>query len=92
MNREKAKRLLPIIQHFANGGKVEGFAYGFWSVVENPTWAYDKYRIKSEPLECWVNYAEMCRKFDVHPSPESAETNRKPYHARIAVHMREVEE
>ena len=68
MNRERAKELLPIIQAFADGKKIEmalfdgDGALSEWSDVFFPTWSDDYiYRIKPEPKyrpfkdaeECW---------------------------------------
>ena len=63
MNREKAKELLPIIQAFAEGKKIEYSNDGEnWFETATPTWNTDfVYRIKSEPKyrpfrtqeECW---------------------------------------
>ena len=68
MNRERAKELLPIIQAFAEGKKVElalfddDGAISEWSDAFSPTWSDDYiYRIKPEPKyrpfkdaeECW---------------------------------------
>lgn len=64
MNRERAKELLPIIQAFAEGKKIESTFLGRigWSDDFYPTWADNyMYRIKSEPKyrpfkdadECW---------------------------------------
>lgn len=64
MNKERAKELLPIIQAFAEGKKIESTFLGRigWSDDFYPTWADNyMYRIKSEPKyrpfkdvdECW---------------------------------------
>ena len=68
MNRERAKELLPIIQAFAEGKKIEmalfdgDGALSEWSDVFSPTWSDDYiYRVKQEPKyrpfkdaeECW---------------------------------------
>ena len=51
MNRERAKELLPIIQAFVDGKKIEYSNDGEeWSETETPTWDTDLvYRIKPEP-------------------------------------------
>jgi hypothetical protein len=90
VNRERAKELLPIIEHFANGGKVEGFTNGLWSVLNNPSWdAYDRYRIK--PLECLVNVDSFGDMISFSTKAE-ANLQRMTCDLRFAVHMREVEE
>lgn len=64
MNKERAKNLLPIIQAFAEGKKIESVPFGGigWSDDFYPTWSDDFiYRIKSVPKyrpfkdaeECW---------------------------------------
>lgn len=64
MNRERAKELLPIIQAFAEGKKIERSVKdkNAWSVTDYPTWINNRdYRIKPGPKyrpfkdadECW---------------------------------------
>lgn len=63
MTREEAKEMLPIIQAFADGKKIEYSNDGEdWIETETPTWDTDfVYHIKSEPKyrpfktqeECW---------------------------------------
>lgn len=68
MDIERAKELLPIIQAFAEGKKIEMSSFdgdgalSVWSDVFSPTWRDDRdYRIKPEPKyrpfkdaeECW---------------------------------------
>ena len=63
MDRNQAKRLLPIIQAFAEGKGVETKAGSGWISIENMSFAGnpDSYRIKLEPKyrpfkgaeECW---------------------------------------
>lgn len=65
MNREQAKKLLPIIQTFVEGGKIEYRELGeeHWSGTSTPTFNIEsnEYRIKPEPKyrpfsnheECW---------------------------------------
>ena len=64
MDRERAKELLPIIQAFAEGKKIECSVKGedAWSDTFYPTWIDSRdYRIKPEPKyrpfkdkdECW---------------------------------------
>ena len=51
MNREEAKELLPLIQAFAEGKKIEYSTNGEnWSETETPIWDnYFVYRVKPEP-------------------------------------------
>ena len=64
MTREEAKELLPIIQAYAVGKKIEILDFkGGWGEIENPGFQLDAkhYRIKPEPKyrpfktkeECW---------------------------------------
>lgn len=65
MNRSEAKELLPIIQAFVEGGKIEYRELGeeHWSGTSTPTFDIEsnEYRIKREPKyhpflnaeECW---------------------------------------
>ena len=65
MNRSEAKELLPIIQAFVEGGKIEYRELGeeHWSGTSTPTFDIEsnEYRIKPEPKyrpfkdakECW---------------------------------------
>ena len=63
MTREEAKRLLPIIQAYADGKTIQLFDEGKWKdVYETDFYGHpDKYRIKPEPKyrpfkskeECW---------------------------------------
>lgn len=61
MNREQAKKLLPIIAAFAEGKEIQCFnntyPSGGWFHVENPEWKENcEYRIKPEPVvvEKWA--------------------------------------
>lgn len=58
MNREEAKKLLPIIQAFAEGKTVQYKNYeGKWEDTPDPEWySGDKYRIKPEPKYDWAFY------------------------------------
>lgn len=65
MNRQQAKELLPIIQAFVEGKKIEYREKGeeYWGVTNTPTFNINanEYRIKPEPKyrpfkdveECW---------------------------------------
>ena len=39
MNRERAKELLPLIEHFANGGDIGTYAQGISVITDNPSWS-----------------------------------------------------
>lgn len=50
MTREEAKKLLPIIQAFAEGKTIQLFTNGIWEDAKNPTFESGAmYRIKPEP-------------------------------------------
>jgi hypothetical protein len=56
MNREQAKKLLPIIQAFADGADVQ-FNQGRdgWTDVKDPTFfPFTEWRIKPNPWESWA--------------------------------------
>lgn len=63
MTREEVKKLLPIIQAFAEGKEIEMFFGNEWVKTTNPgfTFSSENYRIKPEPEyrpfktkeECW---------------------------------------
>jgi hypothetical protein len=90
MTRETAKKLLPVIEAYANGEIIEYGSAGFnrWTEVEFATFdeKFD-YRIKPKPLELWLNVYPN-RVTGVHPSQESAYQNCLP--GGRTVHMREV--
>ena len=64
MNRSEAKELLPIIQAFVEGGKIEYRELGeeHWSGTSTPTFDIEsnEYRIKREPKYRPFNDAEEC--------------------------------
>lgn len=64
MNRQQAKELLPIIQAFAEGRKIEYREKGeeYWGVTNTPTFNIDsnEYRIKPEPKYRPFKNAEEC--------------------------------
>ena len=95
MNREKAKKLLPIIQAFAEGKEVQ-FNYG--KSEANPAWRVcqdldffadpNRYRVKPELKEIWVN--EYSNNTWAHPSEEEAKIYANSQCLRVAVRYREV--
>ena len=67
MNREQAKALLPIITAFAEGKEIQyrpkrsaNIPTPIWMAVDHASFDKDPscYRIKPEPMECWVNVYE----------------------------------
>ena len=94
MNREEAKALLPIITAFADGKEVQVFSEksNKWEHVEFPTFGGSKYRIKPEPLECWI---VINRDGDsaMHRSKVNADKHAQGYFSPCTIHhMREVED
>jgi hypothetical protein len=63
-----------------------------WRDIESPVWDFQSsdYRIKPEPLECWVNVYEHGTN-TVFESKVMAEAAAQSYALRVAVHMKEVE-
>jgi hypothetical protein len=62
-----------------------------WNDTENPVWSFElfDYRIKPEPLECWVNVYNTC--LNSHWTEADAKAHAGETALRIAVHMKEVE-
>lgn len=56
MNREEAKKLLPIIQAYADGKEIQHNFNGDWSNMDYFDFDDDpeNYRIKLEPREYWL--------------------------------------
>ena len=55
MNRERAKELLPVHKHFADGGEIQKKVLGRWFDTELSWDGGTEYRIKpKEPQEFWV--------------------------------------
>lgn len=60
MNRERAKKLLPIIQAFADGKTIQCKCSNndTFEDMRNCDWINThEYRIKPEPFECWVEFS-----------------------------------
>ena len=94
MNRENAKKLLPIITAFAEGKVIEWKNRdGVWVAVDSPGFSYNpkNYRIKPEPKEIWVNEYPL-GKVRAHDSEARARTSASPCAMRVAVRYREVVE
>lgn len=100
MNREQAKRLLPIIQAFADGEDVQSevICENGWADISYPDFdPVYKWRIKPKPLERWlvVNRDGETFTYKTHEKADATaeEMNRcghaKPYRV---VRMREVTE
>jgi hypothetical protein len=100
MNRERAKELLPIIQAFAegktvqarlSGGKWHGVSYPYFILLTTTFQADDyEYRIKPEPLECWVRVLNGTVVSTVHATKEGADMMDDDDDAWTTVKFREV--
>ena len=57
MNREQAKKFLPLIAAFAEGKTIQYKRYdGVWSDIPDPIWEpVTEYRIKPSPMITYVN-------------------------------------
>jgi hypothetical protein len=65
-----------------------------WVDIESdPVWdfQFSDYRIKPEPLECWVNTYKNSIYNALHPTEDSAKAAANEDTIRVAVHMKEVE-
>lgn len=76
MNREQAKKMLPIIQAFANGEKVEyrPFDSADWEAAEKLGFKDEpsRYRIKPKPREMWVTLYPGAGYGNIYTSEHSA--------------------
>lgn len=92
MDRETAKKLLPVIMAFAEGKEVEFYddIDGKWVTATNLRFSYapDMYRIKRVPKEIWVN--EYPVRLAAHISEGRAKQHALNGAVRKAVHYREV--
>lgn len=60
MTPEYAKEILPVIQAFAEGKKVQIHFNGVWKDTENPEWTYGfHYRIKPEPKQVLMTAEDL---------------------------------
>ena len=59
MTPERAKELLPVIQAFSMGAKIQcktNSHQGIWKDIEDPTWLENmSYRIKQQRARVWLN-------------------------------------
>ena len=93
MTRERAKELLPIITEYADGKTVQWFWNGLgWRDADGASFDGEgvKWRIKPEPLECWVNVHRPGNIY-AHRTKEEADKGESDSRVRC-VRMREVEE
>ena len=71
MNRERTKKLLPIIEAFANGEDIQIKASDKWLTWESYSFdSKSEYRIKPNPREWWVNVYD--KGSVIHETKESA--------------------
>lgn len=92
MTRDEAKKLLPIIQAFAEGKEVQYFTGSGWETTSIPSFdLVVQWRIKPEPKEIWVNeYESGIIKMLGHPTKELADCSANQSVSRKAVRYREV--
>jgi hypothetical protein len=94
MTREQAKELLPIIQAFAEGKEIQSCLDGVtWFNCGTPTFSPpNRYRIKPEPLEAWINVFTFGQSihFDLSDAEARANEERREKVLRRCVHLREV--
>ena len=58
MNRERTKELLPVMQAYVDGAKIQTKLshQREWHDISDPGWAsLSAYRIKPKPREFWIN-------------------------------------
>lgn len=92
MNRDRAKKLLPLIQAYAEGKVIQRYspAVADWVDTEEPSFndGFD-YRIKPGPREYWICLNEVDGKRVVYEYDDpSASYDCTPY--KHVVHVREV--
>lgn len=76
MNASNAKDYLPLVQALVEGKVIQSSIGGVWRDDKDVdfTLAADRYRIKPDPREIWVNhYANPCRLDQVCDSKEEAD-------------------
>ena len=80
MNREAAKKLIPIMQAYADGKDVQFKTVNGWHDAPSPTPAFDarfEWRVKPEPKEVWIIYDRDGDARETHSSKDEAEANLK---------------
>lgn len=100
MTRDEAKKLLPVIQAFADGKDVQFYGRVYGQTALGPLWhdtddpSFDEctqWRIKPEPLECWVVVDKDGDKYTRHSEQDVFEvTNVTSLGPFTIHHMREV--
>lgn len=96
MTKDNAKDYLPLVEALARGERIQILHKGIWMDLPNPDFCCDvnEYRIKPEPLECWVTfYDESFNKGfgGAYLSEDQAKRGACEHLKRI-IHMREVED
>lgn len=91
MTREEAKQRYPLLQAHAEGKVIQVLTAEGWQDTHDPCFLapVSHYRIKPEPLECWVNVYENNFTHS-HASAENARSGASGMALRTAVHCREV--
>jgi hypothetical protein len=88
MNREEAKKFLPLITAFAEGKTIQLKAGDCsWRDITDPCFSVPSacYRIKPEPKVLYINEYPSGRNFGVHHTEASARANFSSDAKRIAV-------
>lgn len=97
MNAQTAKDYLPLVMALSEGKTIE------YRVMHDGSWAWatmldidftdpaDRYRIKPEPRDFWINVYGDCvgLNVNIHPTKEMAENNASS-HRKELIHVREV--
>lgn len=73
MNKDNAKDYLPLVQALVDGKEIEFQGRDGWYALDDPSFDFpaDRYRIKPELKEIWVNEYEDGDSF-IHASEEAA--------------------
>ena len=74
MNREETKKAIEVMQAYVDGEQIEAKQEGCEWRASFPIWDWgpNEYRVKQEPLECWVTVYNDHLPSTVHTSKEGA--------------------
>ena len=80
MNIEETKKAIEVMQAYVDGKEIQDksigdYAYADWLTLQTePTWDFSsvEYRVKPEPLECWVTVFKDSMISTAHNSKEGA--------------------
>lgn len=78
MNAEQTREAIKVMQHFADGGRVQARSRHHpddWDDLVGPVWNWDacEYRIAREPLRAWVVVNQDGWPLDAYATPECAD-------------------